>query len=199
MVSTLNRKINSSYTDLENELKKNISGEVRFDEITKQMYSTDASIYSMEPIGVVLPRTNEDVSNIIKIAYKNNVSILPRGGGTGLSGQTVNHSIVIDFSKYMHRIIDINPEEKWVKTQPGITIDQLNTNLKKYNLFITPDPSTTSRANVGGALGNNSCGAHSVVYGKTVDQIIDMEVITLTQWTGPTHPISLLSSSCRFG
>ena len=177
MISTLNKKVNSSYADLENELKKNISGEVRFDEITKNMYSTDASIYSMEPIGVVLPHTNEDVSNIIKIAYKNNVSILPRGGGTGLSGQTVNHSIVIDFSKYMHKILDINPEERWVKTQPGITIDQLNTNLRKYNLFFTPDPSTTSRANVGGALGNNSCGAHSVVYGKTVDQIIDMEVI----------------------
>ena len=160
MVSTLNKKINSSYIDLENELKKNISGEVRFDEITKNMYSTDASIYSMEPIGVVLPHTNEDVSNIIKIAYKNNVSILPRGGGTGLSGQTVNHSIVIDFSKYMHNILDIDPEEQWVKTQPGITIDQLNTNLRKYNLFFTPDPSTTSRANVGGALGNNSCGAH---------------------------------------
>tara|TARA_Y100001970_G_scaffold145421_2_gene178569 strand:- start:12358 stop:15264 length:2907 start_codon:yes stop_codon:yes gene_type:complete len=177
MVSTLNRKINSSYTDLENELKKNISGEVRFDAITRQMYSTDASIYSMEPIGVVLPHSKEDVSNIIKIAYKNNVSILPRGGGTGLSGQTVNHSIVIDFSKYLHNIIEVNPEEKWVKTQPGITIDQLNSQIRNHNLFFTPDPSTTSRANVGGALGNNSCGAHSVVYGKTVDQIIDMEVV----------------------
>ena len=164
-------------SDLENELIKNIQGEVKFDDIYRQMYSTDGSIYSMTPVGVTLPKNSDDVSAIIDICNKNNTAILPRGGGTSLSGQTVNSAVVIDFSKYMNNVIEINPEEKYVITQPGITIDNLNQKLKYLNLHFTPDPSTKSRANVGGAMGNNSCGAHSIIYGKTVDQVKEMEVI----------------------
>ena len=162
---------------LENEISKSIQGEVKFDEVYKQMYSTDGSIYSMTPIGVTLPKNPDDVSAIIDICNRNNTAILPRGGGTSLSGQTVNSAVVIDFSKYMNNVLEINPEENYVITEPGITIDNLKQNLKHTNLHFTPDPSTKSRANVGGAMGNNSCGSHSVIYGKTVDQVREMEVI----------------------
>jgi len=177
VVATKGWKLNTATRDLEADLKAVVTGEVRFDAVTKQMYSTDASIYQMEPVGVVIPRDAADVQAVIEIAGKNGVSVLPRGGGTGLSGQTVNHSVVIDFSKYMHNVIDINSEESWVKTQPGITIDELNRQLKSSGLFFTPDPSTSSRANVGGAMGNNSCGSHSIIYGKTVDHVLEMDVI----------------------
>jgi FAD/FMN-containing dehydrogenase len=169
-------KTNSSTKDLEADLRASVDGEVRFDSISKQMYSTDASMYQMEPVGVVIPRDAGDVQAVLEIAGKNGVSVLPRGGGTGLSGQTVNHSIVMDFSEYMHDVIEINKEEKWVRSQPGITIDELNRQLKPSGLFFTPDPSTSSRANIGGAMGNNSCGSHSIIYGKTVDHVLEMDV-----------------------
>ena len=157
-------KMSSSSADLEADLRAAVGGEVRFDDITRQMYSTDASLYRIEPVGVVIPRDSSDVQAVLEIAGKNNVSVLPRGGGTGLSGQTVNHSVVLDFSKYMHDVLEINQEEQWVRTQPGVTIDDLNRQARHTGLFFTSDPSTSSRANIGGAMGNNSCGAHSIVY-----------------------------------
>ena len=177
MVVASNPKVNSSTKDLEADLTAAIGGEVRFDAVTRHMYSTDASIYQMEPIGVVIPIDADDVSAILEIASKNGVSVLPRGGGTALSGQTVNHAVVVDFSKYMFHVQEINKEEKWVRTQPGVTIDDLNRQLRSSGLFFTSDPSTSSRANIGGAIGNNSCGAHSIVYGKTVDHVKEMNVV----------------------
>jgi FAD/FMN-containing dehydrogenase/Fe-S oxidoreductase len=167
----------SANTDFEQELRRAVGGEVRFDAFSRAMYATDASIYRMEPVGVVLPRDAADVSAVLEIAAKNGVKVLPRGGGTSLSGQTVNHAVVLDFSKYMHNVLEVNQEERWVRTQPGVTIDDLNRQLKQHNLFFTPDPSTSSRANVGGAMGNNSCGSHSIIYGKTVDQVLEMDVV----------------------
>ena len=167
----------SATGDLEADLRAAVGGEVRFDSVTRQMYSTDASIYQMDPVGVVIPRDTDDVSAVLEIAGKNGVSVLPRGGGTALSGQTVNHAVVIDFSKYMFEVREINTEERWVRTQPGITIDDLNRQLRSSGLFFTPDPSTSSRANIGGAMGNNSCGAHSILYGKTVDHVKEMDVV----------------------
>ena len=169
--------MSSSSADLEADLRAAVGGEVRFDDITRQMYSTDASLYRIEPVGVVIPRDSSDVQAVLEIAGKNNVSVLPRGGGTGLSGQTVNHSVVLDFSKYMHDVLEINQEEQWVVTQPGVTIDDLNRQTRHTGLFFTSDPSTSSRANIGGAVGNNSCGAHSIVYGKTVDQVLGVKVV----------------------
>ncbi|MDA0232467.1 MAG: FAD-binding protein [Chloroflexi bacterium] len=167
----------SASQDLEQELRSALSGEVRFDSYSKAMYSTDASIYRMEPVGVVVPRDADDVSAVLEIATRSGVKVLPRGGGTSLSGQTVNHAVVMDFSKYMHNVLEVNPEERWVRTQPGVTIDDLNRQLRSHRLFFTPDPSTSSRANVGGAMGNNSCGSHSIIYGKTVDHVIEMDVV----------------------
>ena len=167
----------TSSIEIQNELKKYISGEIRFDDYSKQMYSTDGSIYKIDPMGVVIPQNYEDVIALHEFAFKNNVTLTPRGGGTSLSGQTVNDGIVVDFSKYLNKIIKVSPEEKFVITQPGISIDNLNRELKSYGLFFTPDPSTKARANIGGAIGNNSCGSHSIIYGKTVDQILGLKTV----------------------
>ena len=167
----------STRSQLAEELERAVAGEVRFDRYSRQLYSTDASIYRMTPLGVVLPRDADDVSAIIETCNNAGVSVLPRGGGTGLSGQTVNRGVVIDFSKYMHDVLEINSEERWVHTQPGITIDELNRQVAHTGKHFTPDPSTSSRANIGGAMGNNSCGSHSIIYGKTVDQVQQMSVV----------------------
>ncbi len=158
-------------------LKRRVEGEVRFDKMTRVLYSTDASIYQIEPIGVVIPRTADDVIAVIETAERHGVTVLPRGGGTSLAGQTVGQSIVMDFSKYMRNVIEVNPEERWVRTQPGIVLDTLNRHVAPHGLQFAPDPSTSSRGNVGGALGNNSCGAHSIMWGKTIDNVHELDVV----------------------
>ena len=154
-----------------------MSGEVRFDEMTRALYSTDASIYQIEPIGVVIPKGVEDVIAVVEAANRYDVPLLPRGGGTSLAGQTVGHALVIDFSKYIRDVLEVNREERWARVQPGIVLDVLNHGLKPHGLMFAPDPSTSDRGNVGGALGNNSCGAHSIVWGKTVDNVLQMDVV----------------------
>ncbi|MBL16927.1 MAG: oxidoreductase [Chloroflexi bacterium] len=163
--------------DIERALKRRVSGEVRFDPFSRVLYSTDASIYQMEPVGVVIPRNVEDVLAVIEVAKENGIPVLPRAGGTSLAGQTVNHAIVTDFSKYLNQIIEVNQGEQWARVQPGIVLDDLNRQLLPYGLMYAPDPTTSSRACVGGGVGNNSCGAHSVIYGKTLDHIKEVSVI----------------------
>ena len=162
---------------LEQDLRKTVSGEVRFDPYSRALYSTDASIYQIEPLGVVIPRNKEDVIATVEMAHRYGVPILPRGGGTGLAGQTVGRAIVIDMSKYMNNLLEINTEERWVRVQPGMVLDELNHRLRDTGLFFTPDPATSNRSNVGGAIGNNSCGSHSILYGKTVDQVREVETV----------------------
>ena len=163
--------------ELAEELRKRVSGEVRFDPFSRVLYSTDASIYQMEPIGVVIPRSVEDVLAVTEIARDNRVPVLPRAGGTGLAGQSVNHAIVMDFSKYLNQVVEVNREEQWARVQPGIVLDQLNRHLAPHNLQYAPDPTTSNRACVGGGIGNNTCGAHSVIYGKTLDHIKEVDVV----------------------
>ena len=162
---------------LEQELRKLVEGEVRFDAFSRVLYSTDASIYQMEPVGVVIPRHKDDVLAAVDVARRTGVPILPRGGGTSLAGQTVNHAIVLDFSKYMDALIEVNPNERWARVQPGIVLDTLNGLLAPHHLKYAPDPSTANRASVGGGIGNNSCGSHSVVYGKTSDHVLELNVV----------------------
>ena len=159
------------------ELKRDVSGEVRFDKMTRFLYSTDASIYQIEPLSVVLPRTEADVIAVVEAANRHKVPVLPRGGGTSLAGQTVGRAIVVDFSKHMRDVIEVNPEEGWVRAQPGIILDELNHRLAPHGMLFAPDPSTSNRGNVGGAIGNNSCGAHSIVWGKTVDNVVELDAV----------------------
>ena len=159
------------------ELRRSVSGEVRFDKMTRLLYSTDASIYQIEPIGVVIPKTEEDVIAVVETAGRHGVPVLPRGGGTSLAGQAVGNAVVIDFSNHMRHVLEVNAEEGWVRVQPGIILDELNDYLEPSGLHFAPDPSTSNRGNVGGALGNNSCGAHSIVWGKTSDNVLELQAV----------------------
>jgi len=158
-------------------LKKKINGEVLTDAYSLGMYSTDASIYQIQPIAIVLPKDESDVRLAIELARKHAVTILPRGGGTSLAGQTVGKSIILDFSKYMNQTLEINEEERWVRVQPGKVRDVLNDELAPLGLHFAVDPATSSRANVGGMTGNNSSGTKSILYGKTVDHILEARVL----------------------
>jgi FAD/FMN-containing dehydrogenase len=163
--------------DLYEALKKRVSGEVRFDRASRLMYSTDASIYEIEPMGVVLPRTHEDVFAVMDVAREFSVPVLPRGAGTSLAGQTVGNAVVIDMSKHLNRVVEVNTEERWALVEPGVVQEQLNLHLRPMGFLFGPDTSTANRATIGGMMGNNSAGSHSIVYGKTIDHILEMDVV----------------------
>src|SRR5438477_3860839 len=163
--------------DLYDALKKRISGEVRFDKVSRFLYSTDASIYEIEPLGVVIPRTHEDVFAAMEITRDFGVPLLPRGAGTSLAGQTVGEAVVVDMSKYLNRVLEVNTEERWALVEPGVVQEQLNLHLKPMGYLFGPDTSTANRATLGGMMGNNSAGSHSIVYGKTIDHILEMDVV----------------------
>ncbi len=167
----------SSHRDLEAELRRQIRGEVRFDAYSKVLYSTDASIYQIEPIGVVIPRDRDDVAAAVRLAARHGLPILPRGGGTSLSGQTVGHAIHVDFAKYMRRVLEINTEEQWVRVEPGVVQDELNSRLRRHGFGFGPDTSSSNRATLGGMIGNNSAGSHSILYGKTIDHTLELDVV----------------------
>ena len=163
--------------DIADELTRRVDGEVRFDPYSRLLYSTDASIYQMEPIGVVIPHTADDVQAVVEFAAGEGIPVLPRAGGTSLAGQTVNHAIVLDFSKYLNNVLEVNAEEGWARVQPGIILEQLTKQVANHGLQYAPDPTTANRACVGGGIGNNTCGAHSVIYGKTLDHIKELDVV----------------------
>ncbi len=163
--------------DLKKDLQPKVKGEVRFDPVSRMLYRTDASIYEMEPEGVVIPRDTEDIVHTVEVAGQYGVPILARGGGTSLAGQSVGEAIHLDLSKYMNRIIELNPSEKWVRVEPGVVLDELNAYLSPHGLLFGPDVATSSRANLGGMIGNNSCGAHSLIHGKTIDHVLELEVV----------------------
>jgi FAD/FMN-containing dehydrogenase/Fe-S oxidoreductase len=158
-------------------LRQNMEGEVRFDDTARKLYSTDASIYQIQPLGVVLPRTMADLQAAVQIAMDMHVPIVPRGGGTSLSGQSIGAGLVIDCSKHLNRILEIDVEKRRVKVQPGVILDQLNRALAPHGLQFGPDVATASRANLGGMIGNNSAGSHSIVYGKTIDHVQRLGVL----------------------
>ena len=146
-------------------LRRELEGEVLFDAFSRGRYSTDASIYQIEPIGVVVPRGPEDVVRAVEIARDAGVPVLPRGGGTSQCGQTVGEALVVDVSKHLNRVLDVDPDLRRATVQPGLVLDQLNAFLKPHNLMFPVDVSTSSRATLGGMAGNNSCGARSIRYG----------------------------------
>ena len=162
---------------LERRLRSEVAGDVRFDRFTRGRYATDASHYQIMPLGVVAPRTMADAARAIEIAREEGVSVLPRGGGTSQCGQTVNASLVIDCSKYLNRIVELDPENRRCVVEPGIVLDDLNRALKPHGLWFPVDISTASRATIGGMTGNNSCGARSLRYGNTRENVISVNAI----------------------
>jgi FAD/FMN-containing dehydrogenase/Fe-S oxidoreductase len=181
----------SATEDLAHDLRRVVRGEVRFDAVSRALYSTDASIYKIEPIGVVLPRDGDDVQAVIEQTRLAGAPLLPRGGGTSLAGQAVGHAVVVDFSKYMNEILEVNLEEGWARVQPGVIRSELAAALAPAGRVFGPETSTGNRATIGGMIGNNSSGSRSIVFGKTVDNVLSVraflaggEAVTL----GPLGP-----------
>lgn len=172
------------------DIKNNTTAEVMTDDRLLGLYSTDASSYQMRPLAVTIPKTEDDLKYIITIANENEIPVLPRGGATSLAGQTVNKALIIDFTKYFNRIIEINLEERWALVQPGVIRDQLNLALKSHKLYFAPDPATTSRATIGGMIANNSSGTRSIKYGKTIDHIIGLKVLLMDGTVMDLHNLS---------
>lgn len=160
-----------------NELRREIEGEAHFDAFNRGLYSTDASIYQIQPLGVVLPRTYDDVIATVSLAARHGLPVLPRGGGTSQAGQTVGAAIVIDFSRHLNQIVEINTEERWARVQPGVTHAELAGKMVPHGLQFGPDPSSGNRACFGGMVGNNASGAHSLLYGMTVDHVQALECV----------------------
>src|SRR5262245_60347633 len=162
---------------LRRDLEAQIEGEVRFDRVSRALYSTDASVYQIEPIGVVVVKSREDVVRAVKICRKHRCPLTMRGGGTSQAGQAIGEGLQIDTSKYFNRLLQVNTTERWARAEPGIVLDELNAALRPDNLRFAPDISTASRATVGGMMANNSSGARSVMYGKTIDHVLEQHVV----------------------
>jgi FAD/FMN-containing dehydrogenase/Fe-S oxidoreductase len=163
---------------LEAALRRQVRGEVRFDQGSRALYGTDGSNYRQVPIGVVIPRDADDVIATVAICREHSAPVLCRGGGTSLAGQCCNVAVVLDFSKYMANIIELDPERRIARVQPGVILDHLRHAGEKHNLTFGPDPASHSRCTIGGMIGNNSCGVHSVMWGKTDINIEEIEVLT---------------------
>jgi FAD/FMN-containing dehydrogenase/Fe-S oxidoreductase len=159
------------------DLAERLDGDVRFDRHDRMLYATDASIYQVEPVGVVVPRHLDDVAETVRYCREHGLPILPRGGGTSLCGQTVNTAVVIDFSVYCRGLVDIDATRRTARVEPGIVLDALNEQLDRHGLMFGPDVATSTHATLGGMIGNNSAGAHSVLYGRTVEHVQGLEVV----------------------
>ncbi|MFD2415700.1 FAD-binding and (Fe-S)-binding domain-containing protein [Amycolatopsis pigmentata] len=170
-------------------LAARVAGEVRFDEGSRALYANDASIYRQVPVGVVIPRDAGDVAAALAVCREHGAPVMARGGGTGLAGQTVNDAVAFDFSKYMNRVLEIDPDRRTARVQPGLILDHLRHAAGEHGLTFSVDPATHDRCTLGGMIGNNSCGTHSQRAGKTVDNVLSLDVITydgLRMTVGPT-------------
>src|SRR5436305_5730589 len=185
---------------LESELRRNLRGEVRFSDGDRALYSTDSSNYRQIPIGVVIPRDRSDVIATVASCRRYGAPITGRGGGTSLAGQCCNVAVIIDFTKYYNRILELDVEQKLVRVQPGIVLDEMNHAVKKHGLIFGPDPATHNHCAIGGMLGNNSCGVHSVMAefhgggARSSDNVRELEVLlydgTILR-VGKTSPLEL--------
>ncbi len=163
--------------ELESRLRARVRGEIRFDKASRALYATDASNYRQTPIGVVLPRDADDVEATVAACRELGAAILPRGAGTSLAGQCCNVAVVLDFSKYMRRLISLDPDQKIAVVEPGIVLDRVREAAEQHHLTFAPDPATHSRCTIGGMIGNNSCGTHSVMGGLTANNIRSLEIL----------------------
>ncbi|MFC2123816.1 FAD-binding and (Fe-S)-binding domain-containing protein [Bacteroidota bacterium] len=159
------------------DLSKKIEGDLVYDKVQKVIYATDASAYREIPQAVCLPRSINDIIELVQFARENKLSLIPRAAGTSLAGQVVGNGIIVDVSKYMTQILELNVEEQWVRVQPGVIRDELNMYLAPHGLYFGPETSTSNRAMMGGMVGNNSCGSNSVVYGSTREHLLEVNMI----------------------
>ncbi|MGH2518120.1 MAG: FAD-binding oxidoreductase, partial [Ktedonobacterales bacterium] len=160
------------------ELRAHIKGEVRFGAGDRALYATDASNYRQVPIGVVVPRSVEDVIQTVATCAQYGAPVLNRGGGTSLAGQCCNVAVVLDYSKYLNNVLEIDPERKLARVQPGTILDDLRAAAEKHHLTFGPDPATHNHCTLGGMIGNNSCGVHSIMAGKTEENVESLDILT---------------------
>src|SRR5881227_3759374 len=174
---------------LASDLRTSVEGEVRFDAAARALWATDASNYKQVPIGVVLPRTVDDVVAVHRICREHGAPIVNRGGGTSLAGQGCNVAVLVDFSKYLNRILGLDPTRRIAEVEPGCILDDLRNAAEQHRLTFGPDPSTHDHCTLGGMIGNNSCGVHSVMAGRTSDNVEKLDIVTydgLRMTVGPT-------------
>ena len=162
---------------LRQELVSQLAGEVRFDKLSRALYSTDASVYQIEPLGVVVVRSREDVVRTVQVCSRLRCPITARGGGTSQVGQAIGPGLQLDTSKFFNRLMEVNVTARWARVEPGIVLDELNEQLRPHGLQFAPDLSTSNRATLGGMMANNSCGARSMLYGKTIDHVLEQHVV----------------------
>ncbi|MGH9518023.1 MAG: FAD-binding oxidoreductase, partial [Terriglobales bacterium] len=165
----------AAHRELEARLKSTLEGEVHFDLASRAMYAADASNYRQLPVGVVYPRHAADVEAALAACRAVGAAVLPRGAGTSLSGQCANVAVVFDFSRFMHQLVSLSPAERLAQVQPGLVLDRLRDAAELHHLTYAPDPATHSRCTLGGMIGNNSCGVHGLLGGKTVDNVESLD------------------------
>jgi FAD/FMN-containing dehydrogenase/Fe-S oxidoreductase len=183
--------------DLVAELRRRVQGEVRFDRYSRMLYSTDASLYQIMPVGVVIPRHVDDVQATLEIAARHHIPVLPRGSGSSLAGQAVGAAIVIDLSKYLDKVISIDPEARTVTTQPGMVLANLNKMLSKHKLMVGPDPASAERASIGGTIGNNATGSHSILYGMMADNVVSARVFLADASSALLEPLDAAALAAK--
>ncbi|HUU83113.1 MAG TPA: FAD-linked oxidase C-terminal domain-containing protein [Phycisphaerae bacterium] len=177
MESTADKPTGENLGAMLEELRRALSGELRHDALSRALYATDASIYEIVPDAIVLPRSVEDVVATVRICAEHNVPITARGAGTGLTGGAVNRGIQLDCSRHLNRIVHVDPDGRTARVEPGVVLDELNAELTPHGLQFGPDVATGNRATIGGMIANNSCGAHSIVHGRTVDHVLSLDVV----------------------
>ena len=183
--------------ELARALQAALGGEVRFDAYSRHLYSTDASLYAIEPLGVVFPRNVDDVVAAVETAARFDVPVLPRGAGTSLAGQTVGRAVVLDMSRHMHHLVDLDANALTARVQPGLIQDELNKAAAAHGLMFAPDTSTSNRATLGGMIGNNSCGARSARYGMTIDHVESLDVVLSDGSRARFGPLDTLAATRR--
>src|SRR3954466_12457073 len=171
------------------DLAARMQGEVRFDSLSRALYATDASVYQIYPVGVVVPKSRADILHTLEVCRRYGCPITMRGGGTSQAGQSIGSGVQIDTSKYYNRILEVNAKERWARIEPGVVLDELNAHLQPLRLRFAPDISTASRATVGGMIANNSSGARSVLYGKTIDHVLELHVVLSDGTTAHCRPL----------
>jgi FAD/FMN-containing dehydrogenase/Fe-S oxidoreductase len=165
------------HPDFAKELRRHFSGDIRPDLASRILYSTDASIYQIEPLGVAYPKTQDDLQAAVELAAKYKIPILPRGAGTSLAGQAIGNALILDCSRWLDNVVEINEDEHYALVEPGVVLSDLNKAVSKYGLMYGPDPASAERATMGGVIANNATGAHSILYGMAADHLISADVI----------------------
>jgi FAD/FMN-containing dehydrogenase/Fe-S oxidoreductase len=184
---------------LQADLAANVRGEIRFDRLGRALYSTDASVYQIVPLGVVFPKSPNDIMATVHACSRFGVPLTARGGGTSQAGQCIGPGVILDCSRYLNRVLEINADQRWVRVEPGCVLDELNRALQPHGLHFPLDISTSDRATIGGMIANNSSGTHSIIYGKTIDHVLELQAVLADGQTIHLRPLSAdeVEAKCR--